>query len=194
MAWLKSDAKFVSHTQLAQAQLERYPEGAPPLKAPRKSNKMTRYVCVAATALADLLLDQRRALDALAVLGDDLRHDGKLLRAALALRLLGETAWRDRAALLSARFAAARERGESVHLREEARLHLALLDQPGRALELAQANWRAQREPWDARLLLESAVAADTAAAAEPVLAWLDRTGFEDPALRPLRDKLAGAP
>jgi tetratricopeptide (TPR) repeat protein len=147
----------------------------------------------AATALADLLLDQRRPQDALVVLGDDLAHDGKLMRTALALRALNEAVWRAHAALLAERLAAARARGDNVHQREEARLHLALLDQPARALELAQASWDAQREPWDARLLLESAVAANAPAAAEPVLAWLEETGFRDPALEPTREKLTGA-
>lgn len=147
----------------------------------------------AATALADLLLDRNRPQDALTVLGDDLAHDGKLMRTALALRTLADPAWRGRAALLAERLTAARARGEDVHQREEARLHLALLDQPDRALELAQASWAAQREPWDVRLLLESAVAAHASAAAEPALAWLEETGFDDPALKPIREKLAGA-
>lgn len=147
----------------------------------------------AATALADLLLHQRRPQDALVVLGDDSAHDGKLLRTALALQALNDDAWRERAALLAERLAAARARGEDVHQREEARLHLALLGQPARALELAQASWGAQREPWDARLLLESAIAANTPAAAAPVLAWLEETGFKDPALEPTREKLMGA-
>jgi tetratricopeptide (TPR) repeat protein len=146
----------------------------------------------AATALAELLLDQGRSRDALAVLGEDLRHDGKLLRMVLALRALGDPAWRQRATLLLGRFAAARERGDSVHLREEARLHLALLDQPAEALKLAEANWQVQREPWDARLLLASAAAVNAPDAAEPVLACLDRTGLHDPALETLRTRLAG--
>jgi len=63
-------------------------------------------------------------------------------------------------AALKARFDAARLRGDSVHRREEARLALRLLKQPPRALQLARANWRVQKEPADARILLEAARAA----------------------------------
>jgi hypothetical protein len=56
-----------------------------------------------------------------------------------------------------------------------------------RALRLAQQNWNVQREPWDARVLLE---AARTRAEAAPALAWLERTHFASPYLRALAAKL----
>jgi tetratricopeptide (TPR) repeat protein len=143
-------------------------------------------------ALADLLLDQGRADEALAVLGDDMRHDGKLLRSAIALRMLGRPRWRENAALLEARFAAANSRGDSLHLREDARFRLALADDPAGALQVAQRNWRDQREPQDARLLLESALAAQAPDAAEPVLRWLDETGLADPRLESALRRLRG--
>jgi tetratricopeptide (TPR) repeat protein len=143
-------------------------------------------------ALADLLLDQGRADEALAVLGDDMRHDGKLLRSAIALRMLGRPRWRENAALLEARFAAANSRGDSLHLREDARFRLALADDPAGALQVAQRNWRDQREPQDARLLLESALAAQAPDAAEPVLRWLDETGLADPRLECALRRLRG--
>jgi hypothetical protein len=145
-----------------------------------------------AIALADLLLDQHRPGEALAIAGDDPRHDGKLLRAALAQLALGAPAWRDQAATLEARFAAARLRGDAQHQREEARFRLTLRQDATAALRLAQANWQAQREPWDLRLLLETALAADNPGAAAPALAWLRRTGFQDPRLDPARKRLEG--
>ena len=48
------------------------------------------------------------------------------------------------------------------------------------ALELAARNFSVQREPRDARVLLESALAAREPEAAAPALAWLERTGLED--------------
>ena len=45
-------------------------------------------------------------------------------------------------------------------------------DVPG-ALRLAAENYRSQREPRDARILLEAALAAKQYAAAQPALDWL---------------------
>jgi hypothetical protein len=61
------------------------------------------------------------------------------------------------------------------------------------ALRLAAENYRIQREPRDARILLESAIAAGDAAAAQPVRDWLRTSGFEDATLRRLGQELCGA-
>ena len=63
------------------------------------------------------------------------------------------------------RFEASRLRGDRVHLREEARFTLHLLNDPKAALKLAQENWQVQKEPADVRILLEAALAAHDAAA-----------------------------
>jgi tetratricopeptide (TPR) repeat protein len=144
-------------------------------------------------AYADFLLDEGRAADALALLEDETRIDPLLLRLALAEQRLGDAALREHTAVLQARFDAARRRGDSVHLREEARFTLHLLDRPGEALEVARRNWATQREPADARILLEAALAAGEPAAAQPVLDWLDRTGLEHVRIEALVDRLAGA-
>jgi tetratricopeptide (TPR) repeat protein len=169
-------------TELAElAVLAGEPDGAE--QHLRRALRLQPRDAFAATALADLLLDRGRPEAALAVVADDPRHDGKLLRAALALRALGDPAWRGQAAVLAARFAAARERGDGLHRREEARFALELADDPKAALRLAVENWRDQREPADARILLSAAAAAEAPAAAAPVLAWLERTGLTDPRL-----------
>jgi hypothetical protein len=72
-----------------------------------------------------------------------------------------------------------------VAQREEARLLLAL-GHAAPALRLATESWQAQKEPWDARLVLEAALAAADHRPAEPVLAWLESTRIEDPTLRSL--------
>ena len=100
--------------------------------------------------------------------------------------------WQEQAAILGERFAAATLRGDALHLREEARYRLALADDADGALRLATANWRAQREFWDARLVLESALAARDPKAAREVTAWLAATGLEDARLRPLLQRLGG--
>jgi hypothetical protein len=49
-----------------------------------------------------------------------------------------------------------------------------------RALPLAEANWKVQREPADARILLESALVTKNPQAAQPVLDWMKRNRMED--------------
>jgi tetratricopeptide (TPR) repeat protein len=131
-------------------------------------------------AYADFLLDRGRPQEVLALLAGETRPDGLLLRLALAEQALGRPKVRDHIAELAARFAAGRTRGSAVHLREEARFTLTLLGEPLAALALAQANWAVQKEPWDARLLLESALAAGKPKEAAPVLEWLKNHRVED--------------
>ncbi len=124
-------------------------------------------------AFADFLLDRRRAAEVLTLLEGEERNDGLLLRLAIARAQVGSVdAARDTAALES-RFAAARLRGDSLHRREEARFELQLQRRPERAVSLALANWAVQKEPADARLLLDAARAAGDDDAAEPVRRYL---------------------
>ena len=83
--------------------------------------------------------------------------------------------------LLATRFDASHLRGDTVHRREEARFRLGLQHDAAAALTLARANWDVQREPWDVRILLESALAASDPAAAKPALSFLDEHHLEDP-------------
>lgn len=142
------------------------------------------------SAYADYLLDQRHYQDVLSLLQSETRADGLLLRLALAEQALELPAFQNHTAELAARFAAGRERGTTVHVREEARFTLALLHDVKRALPLAQANWKVQREPEDARILLECALAAKNRAAARPVLDWLNRNHVEDFRLRQLAKQI----
>ena len=146
------------------------------------------------SAYADYLLDQRRYQDALSLLRSETRTDGLLLRLTLAEQALELPLSQNHTAELAARFAAGRERGTSVHIREEARFTLALLHDAGRALPLAQANWSVQREPADARILLECALADKNRAAARPVLDWLNSNHVEDFRLRQLARQIQETP
>ena len=74
--------------------------------------------------------------------------------------------------------------------REQARFALHLQRDPQRALNLAQRNWQMQREPWDARALLEAAQAARQPQAALPVLTFLEQTKLQDPIIEPLARQL----
>lgn len=141
-------------------------------------------------AYADFLLDQNRPADVVSLIKEDTRVDGLLLRLALAEQRLASAALPQHLDELQARMAAYRLRGDNIHQREEARIKLQLLNQPGDALRLALLNWNVQREPWDARLVLEAALAVGEAAAAKPVSDWLAYTHMEDVALQRLIEKL----
>ncbi|CDH44720.1 hypothetical protein [Candidatus Contendibacter odensensis] len=142
-------------------------------------------------AYADFLLDQNHPAAVRDLLRDEQRADNLLLRLALAERRLADPAWQRHAEVLEARFAAARQRGDGVHIASEARLRLDLRQQPQEALVLAQRNWaQQQREPQDARLLLEAALAAGQPAAAREVLDWISRVKLEDQRLVDLSQRL----
>lgn len=147
-------------------------------------------------AYADFLLDQKRPADVLALVKDQGRIDGLLLRHALALtQLPGQEAHLRRAdAELNARFHAAMQRGDTVHQREQARYELHVRGNPRAALALAQKNWAVQKESADMRVLLEAALKARDPAAAEPVLKWAAAHKVEDVAVARLAAQLkAGA-
>jgi hypothetical protein len=96
--------------------------------------------------------------------------------------------------MLKERFDASAMRGDKLHQQEEARFHLYLLGDAPVALRLAAENYRLQREPRDARILMEAALAAKDYPAAQPALDWLRTSGYEDPAYRKLEQQLqAGA-
>ena len=135
-------------------------------------------------AFADLLLDERRPDEAAALVAGAVRIDALLLRQAEAQRL-GAGSPDAAIEMLAASFAAAHARGDDVHRREEARFRLRSTREPAAALALARANWLVQKEPADARILLESARAARDAATEREVLAWVAACRLEDIHLAP---------
>ena len=136
-------------------------------------------------AYADFLLGQARAREAASLLADSAKNDALLLRLALAERSLpdkrGEFA--DHRRELADRFAAARRRGDTVHLREEARFRLDVENDIPAALILAKANWNVQREPADLRILAAAARASGENDARRTVTDWLASTRLEDVAV-----------
>jgi tetratricopeptide (TPR) repeat protein len=137
-------------------------------------------------AYADFLLDQNRPSELIGLLKNEDRIDGLLLRLALSSAKASKNNQLNHTVMLEERFAASRLRGESLHEGEEARFTLNLLNKPREALALAQSNWRKQREPRDARILLEAAIAAHEASAAKPVIEFVKTSGLQDTKLAPL--------
>ncbi|AMK78086.1 hypothetical protein A1342_10010 [Methylomonas methanica] len=142
---------------------------------------------------ADYLLEQKRHPEVVALLGNETRADGLLLRLTLAEQALQLPTANAHIDALTARFAASRMRGDTSHQGDEARFLLHLLNQPEPALALAQANWAVQREPRDARIFLESALASGkTQQALQPLLAFLAQSKLQDARLQILLEQIKG--
>ncbi len=189
-----------AHERLA-AELARHPDASPGLKlwvqtrlaemawrlddAPRAERHFRAALAFGLednfllAAYADFLLEQGRALEVLPLLKERARSDTLLLRLALAAKALGLAEARQHVRVLGERFAAAALRGERLHMGEEARYLLDLRGDARGALAVAAENWKAQREPRDAAILLEAALAARDPQAAAPALEWLEASGFE---------------
>jgi tetratricopeptide (TPR) repeat protein len=135
-------------------------------------------------AYGDFLLEQRRPREAVALLKDWTRSDTLLLRLALAEKQLGLAEAAGHIQALADRFAAASLRGERLHMGEEARFLIDLKGDARAALSVGLENWKEQREPRDALVVLEAAVAARDAKAAAPVLKWLEDSHFEGARMR----------
>ena len=142
-------------------------------------------------AFADMRIDQGRWADAIALVRGQEANDGLLLRLAIAERGAGDPQADAHVAVLADRFAKSRLRGDSVHRREEARFEL-LRGDGARALELAQANFEVQREPWDVRVLLAAAVAARDAQGARAAREHVALHKLEHPEITKLIKMLDG--
>jgi len=142
-------------------------------------------------AWSDFLLDQQRPAEVLVLLAAWESSDGLLLRLAEAETRLKLPAAARHVQAIADRFEAARLRGDVTHRAEEARFELRLRGNLQAALALAKANYAVQHEPRDARILLEAALAAKDPGAAQAALDWLRSSGFQDPRLLALSQKLS---
>ena len=141
-------------------------------------------------AYADFLLEQGRAAEVMPLLKGWARSDTLLLRLALAARKLTLAEAEKYVRALGDRFADAALRGEKLHLQDEARYLLELKGDARGALAAASENYRTQREPRDAEILLRAALAARDQGTAAPALIWLESSGFEGPQIRELAAKV----
>jgi Tfp pilus assembly protein PilF len=143
-------------------------------------------------AYADFLIDQRRYTQVIDLLKNRTRVDALLLRYAIALRAVAAPGAAAQTAALRARFDAAMLRGDTVHLREQARFELVLMNDPHAAVRLAKLNWPVQKEPADLRILAEAAAASGDREAARTALAWAAASRIEDRALAAPLARLKG--
>lgn len=149
----------------------------------RASLALDAHDAYAIAAYADFLIDAGRYAEVLALIPRDTPVDTLLLRRVHAAKRWGTV---DEAEALGERFAALRARGDRVHLREEARYTLEIRGDADAALDLALENWRVQKEPLDARIALEAALAARRPEAAREIVEWIASSGLEGERVRTL--------
>ncbi len=149
--------------------LERAGQDGPAAAAYKRSLKLSADLYTS-IAFSDLLLrtaQPAQALEALEKLPDT---DAVVLRRATASKRLEVASWKLALVELKQRTADLIRRGDepALHGRELALIALWLENDPGRALAVARANLRLQREPLDWWVALQSArLAKDRAALAE---------------------------
>ncbi|MGH8231978.1 MAG: tetratricopeptide repeat protein, partial [Steroidobacteraceae bacterium] len=131
-------------------------------------------------ACADLLLRQRRAAEARALLSGYESMEPMLLRIVLADQILGDRRDQNDRALLASAFQVEEQRGEAVHRLEQARFLLDVERAPEAALRAAQQNWQVQREPEDALILMRAAQAAGRPGAADAALDFVQQHNLQD--------------
>ena len=131
------------------------------------------------SAYADFLLAQNKAEKVINLLSANTRSDSLFLRLILAKQQLNYQDLNDGINELKARYAISKQRGENFHQGDEAIFDLFLANQPEQALTLALANWQIQREPKDALIVMQAALAANNPLAAKSVIDWVRQTGLE---------------
>jgi tetratricopeptide (TPR) repeat protein len=143
---------------------------------------------------ADFLLDRNRPQEVLELLRDSGQSDTAFLRLALAQAALHSPDLPQYTWIMRARFEALAQRGSDYFGREQVRFALYLQHDPQTALDLAQRNWQVQRAPWDIRVLLEAALAANKPQAAKDVIAFVHETKLQDPTIAALVQQLDALP
>jgi tetratricopeptide (TPR) repeat protein len=178
---------FTTQAEIALA-LGRYHEAEQHYHQGLANNPKDKYLL---RSYADFLLEGGRDDEVLRLLRPYTGDTGILLCLAIAAHRSGQQSlYADWHAQLRNRFEETRLRGDQPHGRFEARFELELMNNPQRALTLAQANWQQQKEPHDTRILLEAAVAAKNPAAVRPVIEFLKENGTQDVALDRLAKQL----
>lgn len=156
-------------------------------------------------SLADLLNQQGQYRQALTIAtsatgGGNVQNntasmtDALLMQAVLASRGLKDPDERRLASQLEARLQSQALRQEALIERPKLIYQIAYGRDVKAGLALSIDNWQLQKEPPDAVLFVQVALALGQARAAEPVVNWADKTGYTDPQLSPLLAQLKAHP
>jgi hypothetical protein len=126
--------------------------------------------------------------------GTAIMTDALLMQALLASRGLKAP---DEAALaqqMATRLQSQALRQESLIERPKLIYQIAYGQDLAAGLALSIENWQQQKEPPDAVLFAQAALALNQARAAEPVVQWAQTTGYSDPLLARLITQLKAHP
>jgi hypothetical protein len=129
---------------------------------------------------ADFLLEQQAYREVAELFERYPEYADLLLRAALASQAMNAANAGLLAQRLREQYAAHQRRGDFVPSRDYARFLLDIERKASAALDAALFNWRGQREPADALIVVRAAIAAGQPAAAEPVVTFVREHGLED--------------
>lgn len=133
-------------------------------------------------AYADLLIEQKRPAQALALLKDQVRSDPVLLRLAIAGTQAKAASAAADVAEMRERIALANERPDAkvFHGREQAMFALAVDRDAEAALDLARGDVAQQREPLDLLVFAQAARASGRAEALQEARALVASVGLRD--------------
>lgn len=120
--------------------------------------------------------------------------DALLMQAVLASRGLKDPDESRLASQLEARLQSQALRQEALIERPKLIYQIAYGRDVKAGLALSIDNWQLQKEPPDALLFVQAALALGQARAAEPVVSWAEKTGYTDPQLTPLLAQLKAHP
>jgi predicted Zn-dependent protease len=138
---------------------------------------------------SDYLLYEDKSKQVLVLLKDETQDDALLLRLTIAAQHANETILSEKyQKLLLSRYKAASIRGSQLHQRDEALFLLEFKQKDKvalkRALELAIHNWKIQKEPDDALVLLRAALVNQSTAQIEVIRDWISQHKLQDQRLQ----------
>lgn len=120
--------------------------------------------------------------------------DALLMQAVLASRGLKDKDEERLASQMDARLKSQAQRQETMIERPQLIYQIAYGQDTAAGLALSVANWQLQKEPPDAVLFAQAALAQGRARVAEPVVTWAEKTAYTDPQLEPLIAQLKQHP
>lgn len=133
---------------------------------------------------SDYLLHQKRPHDVIQLLKIRPENDQLLLRFAIATKHLGQQEVEKKLVnRLEQRFANALAKNNHIHGRDEALFLLAFKTDDAskkRALKLAETNWATQKEPDDALILLQAAIANQNTDKQQKIIDWVKQHKLQD--------------
>lgn len=149
-------------------------------------------------SMADLLNQQGqyRQAKAVAMNQSDMGSltDALLMQALLASRGLKDADEARLASQMDARLRAQALRQEALIERPKLIYQIAYGQDLAAGLALSIENWQLQKDPPDAVLFAQAALALGQAQAAAPVVEWAEKSGYTDPQLSPLLRQLRAHP